>query len=402
MLFFEVIVAIVLGIFSGIFTGLIPGVHVNLISVLIVSFSSVLLTFISPYLIVISIISLAITHTFLDSIPSIYLGAPDEAQALNVLPGHRLLQKGEGHNAVVCTVIGSIGCLVLSILLFPIFLTSMEKIYPVMKGLLGYILSLVMILMIGKEKGKRFKSLICFLLAGTLGLIIFSLPNLVQPLLPLLSGLFGISILINSLLSNLSIPNQVIDKKLNLSKKNLIKSVSAASGVGFIAAFLPGFSSSQAAIVATNIVGDVGDEGFLTLVGGINTANMLISIGTIYTLDKARNGAIVAVKKILGEIQLQEVILFLSVALVVGGLASLLALRISKSFAKNIVKLNYQKLVFSIIILISGMVFYFDGLIGLLILITSVAIGLVTSFWQVGKNHLMGCLILPVILYFIL
>ena len=115
MLFFEVIVAIVLGIFSGIFTGLIPGVHVNLISVLIVSFSSVLLTFISPYLIVISIISLAITHTFLDSIPSIYLGAPDEAQALNVLPGHRLLQKGEGHNAVVCTVIGSIGCLVLSI-----------------------------------------------------------------------------------------------------------------------------------------------------------------------------------------------------------------------------------------------------------------------------------------------
>jgi TctA family transporter len=31
-----------------------------------------------------------------------------------------------------------------------------------------------------------------------------------------------------------------------------------------------------------------------------------------------------------------------------------------------------------------------------------VAIGLVTSFWQVGKNHLMGCLVLPVILYFIL
>ncbi|MBT6774490.1 hypothetical protein HOA91_03905, partial [Candidatus Woesearchaeota archaeon] len=43
-------------------------------------------------------------------------------------------------------------------------------------------------------------------------------------------------------------------------------------GVGFIAAFLPGFGSSQAAIVATNIVGDIGDEGFLALVGGINTA----------------------------------------------------------------------------------------------------------------------------------
>ena len=402
MLFIEVIIAIILGIFSGVITGLIPGIHVNLISVLVVSFSSVLLTFLSPYLIAIYIISLAITHTFLDSIPSIYLGAPDEAQALNALPGHRLLQRGEGHNAIVCTVIGSLGCLILSLLLFPIFLVSMEKIYPIMKGLLGYILSLVMILMISKDKGKRFKSLLCFLSAGTLGLIVFSIPNLEQPLLPLLSGLFGVSILIHSFLSNSAIPVQVIDKKLNLSKKNLIKSVSAASGVGFIAAFLPGFSSSQAAIVATNIVGDVGDEGFLTLVGGINTANMLISIGTIYALDKARNGAIVAVKELLGNIQLQEVILFLSVALLVGGLASLLALRISKSFAKYIVKVNYKRLIISIILLISGMVFYFDGLIGLIILVTAVAIGLVTSFWQVGKNHLMGCLILPVILYFIL
>jgi len=402
MFFIGIIFAIVLGVLSGVVTGLIPGIHVNLISVMVVSFSPILLTFFSPYLLAVYIISLAITHTFLDSIPSIYLGAPDEAQALNVLPGHRLLQRGEGHNAIICNIIGSLGCLILSIILFPLFLRSMEKVYPIMKGMLGYVLSIVMIIMIGKEKGKRFKSLLCFLLAGTLGLIVFSIPNLEQPLLPLLSGLFGVSILLTSLLSNSSIPKQNLNKKLNLNKKNLTKSIFAASGVGFIAAFLPGFSSSQAAIVATNIVGDVGDEGFLTLVGGINTANMLISIGTIYILDKARNGAIVAVKELLGKINLQEVILFLIVALIVGSIASLLALRISKSFAKHIFKLNYRRLVLSIIILISVMVFYFDGFIGLLILITAVVIGLITSFWQIGKNHLMGCLILPVILYFIL
>ena len=150
MIFLNIILALVLGIFSGVVTGLIPGIHVNLISVILLSFSALLLTITSPVILAVFIISLAITHTFLDSIPSIYLGAPDEAQALNVLPGHRLLNKGEGHNAIVYTVIGSLGCLILGIILFPIFIISMDKIFPLVKGSIGYILIVIMFLMIIK------------------------------------------------------------------------------------------------------------------------------------------------------------------------------------------------------------------------------------------------------------
>ncbi|MBU1621957.1 MAG: tripartite tricarboxylate transporter permease, partial [Nanoarchaeota archaeon] len=250
---------------------------------------------------------------------------------------------------------------------------------------------------------KWLKSLTVFLLAGCLGLIVLTgIPNLKQPLFPLLSGLFGFSILLVSLFDNSIIPKQNLSKPLTITKKNYLKSISAASGVGFIAAFLPGFGNSQAAIVATEVVGDVGDEGFLSLVGGINTANMLISIGTVYMLDKARNGAIVGVKKLLGTVGLQEMILFLGVALLVGGIATILAINISKVFAKYIVKVKYSHIVWSIIIFITILTFFFDGFIGLLILTTATAIGLTTSFWKVGKNHLMGCLILPVILFFVL
>jgi putative membrane protein len=399
---FEVIIALILGILSGVITGLIPGIHVNLISVIIISLSPLLLMITSPLVLAIYIISLALTHTFLDSIPSIYLGAPDEAQALNALPGHRLLQRGEGHNAIVYTLIGSFGCLVLGLVLFPIFIFSMELIYPLVKGMIGYILMVIMTFMILKDKGKRMKSLALFLIAGCLGLVVFSIPNLNQPLFPLLSGLFGFSILLISLLQNSKVPPQDLSKPLTISKKNVVKSVTAASGVGFIAAFLPGFGSSQAAIVATNIVGDIGDEGFLSLVGGINTANMLISIGTAYVLHKARNGAILTVNKLLGEIGLQEVLLFLAVALVVGGVASILALNISKIFSKLIVKVNYANIVWSIVIFITLLTILFDGFLGLIILTTATAIGILASSWNIGKNHLMGCLILPVILYFIL
>lgn len=401
-MFGEILTALVLGVLSGTFTGLVPGIHVNLVSVLVLSFSPLLLQITSPIVLGVYIISLAITHTFLDALPSIYLGAPDEAQALNVLPGHRLLNKGEGHQAITYTVIGSLGCLLLGIALFPVFIVSMGKIYPIVKGAMGYILALIMIFMIGKDKGKRLKSLTLFLMAGCAGLIVFSIPNLKQPLFPLLSGLFGFSILLISLMQKSKIPKQDWSRPLTISRKNVVKSVSAASGVGFIAAFLPGFGSSQAAIVATNIVGDIGDEGFLSLVGGINTANMLISIATAYTLGKARNGAILTVNKLLGGVGLQEMIVFLGAALAVGGMAAILALRISKVFAKYIVKVNYNYIVWGIVGFITLLTAYFDGAVGLLILLTATAIGVVASSWGVGKNHLMGCLILPVILYFVL
>ncbi len=398
----HIILAVILGVSIGIVTGLAPGIHVNLVSVVVVSLSPLLLNFTSPIVLGAFIISLAITHTFLDAIPSIYLGAPDEAQALNVLPGHRLLIRGEGHNAVVYTVIGSLGCLILGAALFPLFIFSMVKLQPLIQNTIGFLLIVIMAYMIIRDKGKRLKSLTAFLLSGSLGLLVFNIPNLRQPLFPLLSGLFGFSILLLSLLQVSKIPQQDFSKPPAISRKNIVKSVGAASGMGFIAAFLPGFGSAQAAIIATAAVGDIGDEGFLSLVGGINTANMLISIAAAYALDKARNGAILAVKDLMGSIGFEEMMLFLGVSLIAGAIAALLTIKVSKIFSRLIVKVNYNKLVWGIIIFITVLTFCFDGLLGWAILFTSTAIGIITSHWGVGKNHLMGCLILPVIFYFVL
>jgi len=138
------------------------------------------------------------------------------------------------------------------------------------------------------------------------------------------------------------------------------------------------------------------------LVGGINTANFVLSIGTIYALEKARNGAIVAVQSLLGTVTIYQVVLFLVSALLAGAVAVLLAIRISKIFARIIPKINYAAIVWTIVVFITAMTIFFDGLIGLVILLTATALGILTQSWGVGKNHLMGCLILPVILFFVL
>ena len=103
-MFFDIIAAVLVGCCAGIITGLIPGIHINLVSLLLVSVSGYFLGFTSPIVLGVFIISMSVTHTFLDTLPSIFLGAPDADTALAVLPGHRLLLEGRGYEAVKLTV----------------------------------------------------------------------------------------------------------------------------------------------------------------------------------------------------------------------------------------------------------------------------------------------------------
>lgn len=201
MALFELFVAVLVGVVIGVFTGLTPGIHINLVSIIVVSIAPVLLQYVSLLSVCAFIISMSITHTFLDAVPGIYLGAPDADQALNVLPGHRFLLRGEGHQAVLYTVIGSLLVILLSLLLFPLFLFLMDISYPYIRGWTGILLVLVMAYLILKESSwkKRVLALLMFLLAGVLGLCVLNIPVFEQPLFPLLSGLFGFSILLLSL-----------------------------------------------------------------------------------------------------------------------------------------------------------------------------------------------------------
>ncbi len=399
--FFDVVIALLFGLCSGVVTGIIPGIHVNLVSVVVVSLSPFLLTFTTPLGLGVYIISLSITHSFCDGIPSIYLGAPDESTVLGVLPGHRMLREGRGHIAVMLLTFGSYMALLVGLVFVPLFLVGMQMMQDVVSVYVGFVLVLLVVFLIFREGGKWFFALCVFLLSGLLGLVVFHIEGLSQPLFPLLSGLFGVSLLIGSLAENTVIPPQNSDTSVRLGLIKGGKAIAGATGMGYAAAFLPGFGSSQAAIIATKVVGDIGDDGFMILIGGINTANTLLSVVAIYAIDKARNGAIVAVDLLMGGVGFSEMLLFLCVALIVGSIATVITLRLSRVFSRFIVRMHYPTLVRAIILFIILLTFLFDGFTGLIILGTATSIGLLCSRWEIGKNHLLGCLLLPVILYFI-
>ncbi|MBW2971895.1 tripartite tricarboxylate transporter permease [Candidatus Woesearchaeota archaeon] len=397
----QLTLSIILGISAGIFTGLIPGIHINLVSLILLSVSPVLLHYTNAVVLCCFIIAMAVTHTFLDAVPSIFLGAPDADQALNVLPGHKLLLEGKGFEAVKLTVIGSLLCLLLAVVLIPPMLIISKTIYPLLKDYIGYLLIVIVLFMILKDK-KRLLNLIVFLISGVLGLIVLNMPTLKDPLFPLLSGLFGTSMLVVSLTQKVKIPEQTFEETLTVENKHVAQAVGAGTLAGALTGFFPGLGPAQGAVLASQLTRNIGDYGFMILVGGINTVNFVFSLVTLYTIEKARNGAVIVVSKLLENYPLTVLLVFVCAALIAGAAATFLTLKLSKVFAKLVSKVKYSLVVCCVIALIVSLVFYFSGILGILVLIVSTAIGIIPGLTGTARNHQMGCLILPVILFLVL
>ncbi len=405
MMFLDIIVAIFIGAALAIITGLTPGIHINLVSLFVLSISPVLLDYVSPLFLASAIISMSIVHTFLDFLPSIYLGAPESETALATLPGHVLLLKGMGYEAIKLSAIGSLLCLMITVVLFPLLILSVPFIFRYLQDYIGWILLAIVAFMIIREMDIRkiLWSTFLFLASGVLGLIVFSTPNVKEPLFPLLSGLFGVSILLKSLSEKVVIPPQVISDVIRVPGKELLRSLLSGTFSGALLPIFPGLGPAQSAILGSQFLGKKASTySFMILVAGTGTVSMLMSLVTLYTIDKARNGSIVVVQEILKTVDLNQVILFASVALIAGGLATYMLLNLAKVFSNVITKVNYSKLCLGIIIFITLMVFHFSGRLGLLILFVSTSLGLVPAIVKIGRNHAMGVLLLPVILYFIL
>ncbi|MFC1752456.1 tripartite tricarboxylate transporter permease [Thermoproteota archaeon] len=396
----QVIVAVLCGITAGVVTGLIPGIHINLVSIILLSFSPLLLQYTNSVVLCCFIVAMAVTHTFLDAIPSIFLGAPDSDQVLNVLPGHKLLLEGKGFEAVKLTVVGSLLCLVVAICLVPLMIPFVGFIYPVLKQYIGYILLAIVVFMVLKDKNKV-KNLFLFLTAGILGIIVLNIPNLGNPLFPLLSGLFGTSMLVVSLTQKVNIPKQKIRETLKIPKKHIIQAIAGGSMAGTLTSFFPGLGPSQGAVLASQFFRKLGDHGFMILVGGLNTVNFILSLVTLLVIEKARNGAVIVIKE-LASIDASTLILFLGAVLVTGGVATFLAMRLTRVFSRLFDFVKYEELVQYVIMFIVILVFWFSSFLGLLVLATATFVGMLATELDVARNHSMGCLLLPVLLFFLL
>ena len=398
----EIILALILGILAGTFTGISPGIHINLVGSILLSLSASIFLGISPIILVVFIVAMSVVHTFIDFIPSIYLGAPQDGTELSILPGHELLKEGKAHEAVLITLLGSLIAVFLIILLSPLLIFSIPKLNLFVKPIIPFLLIAISIFLVGAEgKNKKFSALFVFILTGILGVITLNL-ELKEPLLPLLTGLFGASSLIISIKQKTKIPEQKISslKKIEITKKELISSGIFSTFFSSVLGFLPALGSGQIAVISSSIK-KINNKQFLFSLGLINPFMMILSFLAIYTINKGRTGSAVFIGEILGKISPKQIILILIISLISGILAFIIGIKLSKFFAKNIGKINYSKISIFVLIFLLIIVTIFSGFLGAIIFIISTLTGIYSISSDVRRIQMMGCLLIQTILLYL-
>ncbi len=395
----ELIIALLLGVICGTFTGLAPGIHINLVAAILLfsldKFQSI------PFIaLAVFIVAMSITHTFIDFVPSIFLGAPDEDSALSVLPGHQLLLEGRGYEAFILTLYGSLFAILIILLFSPVFTFALPYFYNLIKDFMPFLLIFISIYIILREDDFLI-SFFVFILAGFLGIASFNTP-VKEPLLPLLSGLFGISTLFVSLKSKVTPKKQKIFplKKIKLEKKGFFKSAFAAAIFAPLCSFLPGIGSSHAATLGSEFIGQ-DRKGFLFMVGACNTIIMGLSYVAVYAIGKSRTGTAAAVKSLLPSFSQSDLIILIGAIVISGILSFFLGIFVSRIFAKFMNKINYKYLTIGVITVVISVNIFFTNWLGLIILVSSTALGIYVVESGSRRINLMASLIFPAIIYYL-
>ena len=396
-MFLELLASMLLGIAFGTATGLIPGIHPNTVFLVMVSGALGIAGLFPVEVSLVFIISLAVSNTFTDFIPSIIFGAPDPSSALSVLPGHRMLSEGRGHEAIMLTVIGGLSVGMLTTLTLPVIIYVIPWAYSQISPHLHWLLMIV-VAWTGLSEGGwgRPISFLVFLLSGSLGVVSLNLfpPNLL--LFPSLTGLFAVPVLLTSYSSGSVLPEQDL-KPREVSDNR--KGIFAGWISGWLAGMLPGVGASQAGAVVSQVLKTRTSQ-FLIALGGINTSNILFTFVMLVVLGKTRSGASWALSQF-SFIFTPYIIAAVAVAgLTVCFISTLVTLKISRMFLSRITRIDYRMVNLLVLLFITILAIWFGGVFGLVALASGTLIGLFSIRTGIKRSQMMGFLILPTILHF--
>jgi putative membrane protein len=397
----EVLLLILAGVLLGTFTGMVPGIHVNTVVIAILTLLPVLLLHFSPFGVVALIVAMSVVHTFVDYIPSILIGAPQEDSVLATLPGHRMLMEGRGYEAIRLTVLGGFGAIIVSCITLPAGMVILPFLYDLTKTVMPYLLIIVLAYMVYSERTpkKMLYSLAIIGLSGVLGVLVLG-GNILPPkysLFPTLTGLFGISTLLASLRQETIVPPQTLD----FDDSKYRQSIAAGSVAGALTGLLPGIGSSQSALLVQNAFKDKSEREFLVAIGGVNTSDAIYSIFALYLIGNPRSGASIAVEKILKEFTIHDFLAIVAVVLIITPLATGITLTLAKASVKRLANLDYPKFSKYVLYFLFAFILVMTGPRGILIAATATAIGLAAAITGVKRSHCMAVLVIPTILYFL-
>lgn len=411
-----------LGAAIGCLTGLIPGLHVNTMALLLLSLSGLLAGALSAggadglLLVAVMVAAASMVHTFVNIIPATFLGAPEEDTALVLLPAHALLREGRGYEAVRLSAAGSATAVGLGFLLlipFRLLMGPPLNGYELMMDIVPWVLVAVAIVIIGTEKSARHVVLAAgvFALAGVFGMLLETVP-VTSPLrlpgsllFPALVGLFGVPTLLQAMHSS-PLPEQQIEEGAGKDDYGLPET---GRGVlaGSLASVLPGVTAAVGTILALVGRKRFRREHVVVTLSAVNTATAFFVLAVLFVAGRARSGTALVMMDLVTLETWSEMLppsacclTFMAVlmAAIVGFYATLY---MGKWAAVHITALPYPLLAKISLGIIVLLVILFTFWQGLLVLLVGTIIGLLCLEVQVRRSVLMGVLIVPIVVSYL-
>jgi len=386
------------GLLCGVISGIIPGIHSNTMAGIMLGLSPALLPVFGAEGLAAAFVSLLISHSFLEIIPSTFFGIPDSGTALSVLPAHALTLEGRGQEAVR---LSSLGCIYGVIIGLPVSVLAYLFLTPIQNSIdwiTGCLLILMMGLVIINEDSPVW-ALLIFVSAGLLGLFAFRFDYLTwigfgesSILMPLLTGLFGLSVIITG--SQGPIPRQRFSG-IRVSQSDIIRSAIPGTFAGLLVGWLPGLSTASAsAVVSAGIRYDTDRCRYLVATGAATTANAVIGLAAFYGVERTRNGVMVA----LSSLDVPSFPFLLTACAGASLAAYYITIRLSGCayLFSGVDGRMINTVVAGFVILLTAL---FTGPFGLFILACSTGIGFIPYLLNLSRVTCMGVVTVPVILY---
>ena len=386
------------GIALGTASGLTPGLHANTFALLLAAVAPAIPG--PPRFVGAAILAAGVVHTFLDVVPALALGVPDPAMAPSALPGHRLVLRGRGREALRLSALGSGLAVVFAIPLALPITWLMERVYPTLSANLALVLGAVIVLLVVTEPTSRSRvgAAVAVAGSGALGIVALDWPTLGVVdvggmLMPLFTGLFGAPILVEAL-SGEGVPAQA--DPVVTTGPGLVGYVALLGTLsGAIVGYLPGISSAIAATGALVAIPRRGPRAFVVATSGVNTANAIFALFALLALGDPRTGVLVALEDAGVPIDLPLLLAAIGIAAAAG---FVLVVSLGDRYLAIVGDVDHTRLCLGVLGLLVALVALFAGLPGIAVFAASAVVGLIPARLGARRATLMGVLLVPLAL----
>jgi putative membrane protein len=415
------------GTFLASFLACVPALHVYNVAGLIILFltrsEGRLAEIVPPQGLAMFMLGMIVGYAVSNTLPSLFLAAPDESAVWIVLPGQKYLLQRRGYEAAVLAGIGSLGGVLVLVSLAPFAATVLSPIRHIIQPHLHWLLGLVVVYMIlsewpkGTGRGRTvlarlwdgWKSLLAglatFVLSGLLGLMLMYRPLVplevsFQGLMPAFVGLFAVPWVLQNILSRAQIPRQHICTSVDVTPGLVVRGVGAGALGGLLAAFFPVVTGGIGGFIAGHATAQRDDRLFIISQG---TSKVVYYVGALLFffapgLHLTRGGMAWMLSPLYTPYTPREYGLAVAATALCGALAFFLLLWLSRLMIWFVSRVDYHWVSWGTLVALLTLVVVVTGWSGLLIAVVATGIGLIPVMFHSRRMNCMGVLLLPILL----